>query len=265
MSTTRRQIVVSWLSFSLFCLLLVFWWRYRLLWLGLFLPAWIILSLFKPRIPQPPRLTLLFGLAFLVFLFAFVVHGFLFPKSEALSSVMKILCPLSLAPALCYKAYTDYVAFRSSNSQSGQPGGAANPAGASRLQSVRPVRRVAELGSLGVNSATSMRTFSIALLSGLAALNCLLGYLTHQLAGPMYRAFMQHGTDLPLLTAIAVHLPPWFYVLAVAALLVICFGFWRRPADYKLVYAAVALLIVDVAGLLASFWGYCGSYMEMTK
>ena len=126
MSTIRTQIVVSWLSFSLFCLLLVFWWRYRLLWLGLFLPAWIILSLFKPRIPQPPRLTLFFGLAFLVFLFAFVVHGFLFPKSEALSSVMKILCPLSLAPALCYKAYTDYVAFRSSNSQSGPLGAASN-------------------------------------------------------------------------------------------------------------------------------------------
>jgi hypothetical protein len=59
----------------------------------------------------------LFGLAFLVFLFAFVVHGFLFPKSQALTLVMKILCPLSLAPALCYKAYTDFVTFRSSNSQ----------------------------------------------------------------------------------------------------------------------------------------------------
>jgi hypothetical protein len=108
-----------------------------------------------------------------------------------------------------------------------------------------------------------MRTFSIALLSGLAALNCLLGYLTHQLAGPMYRAFTQYGTDLPLLTALAVHLPPWFYVLAVAALLVICLGLWRRLPDHKLVYAAVALLIVDVAGLLASLWGYCGTYTEI--
>ena len=114
MSILQRKIIRSWLSFLVFCLLLVFWWRYRLLWLGLFLPAWIILSLFKPRIPQPPKLTLLFGLAFLVFLFAFVVHGFLFPKSETLTLVMKILCPLSLAPALCYKAYSDYVAFRSS-------------------------------------------------------------------------------------------------------------------------------------------------------
>jgi hypothetical protein len=118
MRTIRTKIVVSWLMFLLLCLLLVFWWRYRLLWLGLLLPTWIILSLFKPRIPQPPKLTLLFGLAFLVFLFAFIVHGFLFPESKTLYLVMKILCPLSVAPALCYKAYTDYVTFRSSRGES---------------------------------------------------------------------------------------------------------------------------------------------------
>jgi hypothetical protein len=57
-------------------------------------------------------------LAFLVFLFAFVVHGFIFPESRALYLVMKVVCPMSLAPALSYKAYTDYVAFRTSNSES---------------------------------------------------------------------------------------------------------------------------------------------------
>ena len=59
-------------------------------------------------------LTLLFGLAGVVFLFAFIVHGFMFPQSKTLTLVMKIVCPLSLAPALGYKAYTDYATFRSS-------------------------------------------------------------------------------------------------------------------------------------------------------
>jgi hypothetical protein len=56
----------------------------------------------------------LFGVAGAVFLFAFVVHGFLFPRSEGLTLAMKILMPLALLPALCYKAHGDYVAFRQS-------------------------------------------------------------------------------------------------------------------------------------------------------
>lgn len=117
MRSIRTRVVAFWWSFLLFCLLLVLWRRYRLLWLGLFLPAWLILSLFKPGIPQPPKLRMLFGLTGLVFLFALIVHGFLFPQSKTLTMVMKILCALSLAPALCYKAYIDYVTLRSSDSR----------------------------------------------------------------------------------------------------------------------------------------------------
>jgi hypothetical protein len=114
MSATRTGIVVSWSSFLLFCALLAFAWEYRLLWLALFLPAWLILSLVGLRTRQPRALMLLFGVAFGVFLFAFIVHGFLFPRSQTLTRVMKVLCALSLAPALGYKAYVDYVAFRRS-------------------------------------------------------------------------------------------------------------------------------------------------------
>lgn len=78
----------------------------------------------------------------------------------------------------------------------------------------------------------------------------------------MRSAFTHYGTKLPWLTLLAIDLPPWFYIVAVVALLVIVFGLWRRLADNHLVYAAVALLAVDVAGLLATLWGYCGSYME---
>ncbi len=116
---------------------------------------------------------------------------------------------------------------------------------------------------IGVIHTAKMRKYSITLLFGIVALNCFLGYLTQILAGPMHRAFMQYGTKLPRLTMIAISLPPWFYVMAAVALLVIIFGLRRHLADNKLAYAAVALLAVDVAGLLATLWGYCGTYMEM--
>lgn len=139
MITTRTSIVASWLSFLLFCALLVFGWQYRLLWLGLFLPAWIALSLVGPRIPQPRKLTLLFGLAFVVFLFAFVVHGFLFPGSETLTVLMKVLSALSLVPALCYKAYVDYITFRRSRGGSAGGGVSSPPASSSPPPSPPPI------------------------------------------------------------------------------------------------------------------------------
>ena len=112
-----------WLSFSLGGLLLCFSWRYRLLWIALICPLLVILAPIKPRSPPPalpPTIKLLSRLAIfltvlVIFLtvFAIVVHGFLFPQSASLYLALKILLPLLSVPVLCYKAYADYVAFRS--------------------------------------------------------------------------------------------------------------------------------------------------------
>ncbi len=113
MNITRAKIAAFWLSFLLFCLLLCFSWSHRLLWLAIFVPVWLIIGFIKPRRPLSPKTRLLFALAFFMFLFAFIVHGFLFPHSARLYLLMKILCPLSVLLALCSKAYDDYVVFRS--------------------------------------------------------------------------------------------------------------------------------------------------------
>jgi hypothetical protein len=120
MNIIRAKIVVSWLSFLLFCLLVCISWRHRLLWIALYGSACVILALIKPRLPgPPPKIRFLLWLTMFVFAFALVVHGLLFPYSAALYLVVKILLALLVVPVLCYKAYADYIAFRSS------PGGSA--------------------------------------------------------------------------------------------------------------------------------------------
>jgi hypothetical protein len=112
----RIKIVVFWLLFLGLVLLLYYSWSHRILWLLLFLAAEAIIGFIGPTVSMPRHrakvMMTLFGVAGVVFLFAFIVHGFLFPRSAGLTLVMKILMPLSLLPALCYKAYGDYVAFR---------------------------------------------------------------------------------------------------------------------------------------------------------
>jgi hypothetical protein len=112
----RIKIVVFWLLFLVLVLLLHYYWSHRILWLLLFLAAEAIAGFIGPRVSYTQGRTkvmmILFGVAGVVFLFAFIVHGFLFPQSASLYLAMKILLPLALLPALCYKAHSDYVAFR---------------------------------------------------------------------------------------------------------------------------------------------------------
>lgn len=118
----RTKIVVFWLLFVALLLLLQFSWSHRLLWLLLFLAAEVIAGSIGPRVSYPQHrlkvLRILFGFAGVVFLFAFIVHGFFLPKSEILTVALKFLMSLALIPALCYKAHCDYVAlgrFRAAN------------------------------------------------------------------------------------------------------------------------------------------------------
>jgi hypothetical protein len=116
MNVIRIKIVVFWLLLLGLVFLLYYSWTHRILWLLLFLASEAITGFIGPRVSHPRSKVMitLFGVAGVVFLFAFIVHGFLFPHSASLYLAMKILLPLALLPALCYKAYGDYVAFRSS-------------------------------------------------------------------------------------------------------------------------------------------------------
>jgi hypothetical protein len=112
----RIKIVVFWVLFLGLASLLYYSWSQRILWLLLFLAAEAMTGFIGPRVSYPRDtakvMMTLFGVAGVVFLIAFIVHGFMFPQSASLYLVMKILFPLGLLPALCYKAYADYVAFR---------------------------------------------------------------------------------------------------------------------------------------------------------
>lgn len=78
------------------------------------------LEFIKPRRsgPMPPGIKALLWLILLFFVFAVVVHGFLFPRSASLYLAVKIVFALLAFPVLCYKIYVDYVTFRSSGSRS---------------------------------------------------------------------------------------------------------------------------------------------------
>ena len=125
----RIEIVVFWLLLLGLVLLLYCSWSHRILWLLLSLAAGAITGFIRPSVSCPRHgakvMMTLFGLASVVFLFAFIVHGFLFPESAGLTLVMKILMALALLPALCYKAHIDYVAFRWSPGKRDPPSGAA--------------------------------------------------------------------------------------------------------------------------------------------
>ena len=120
----RIKIVVFWLLFLGLVSLLYYSWSHRILWLLLFLAAGAITGFIGPRVSYPrdraKMMMTLLGVAGVVFLFAFIVHGFLFPQSTGLTLAMKILMPLGLLPGLCYKAHSDYVAFRLSRGRGAQ-------------------------------------------------------------------------------------------------------------------------------------------------
>ena len=119
MNVIRIKIVVFWLLFLGLIFLLYYSWSHRILWLLLFLTAGAITGFIGPKVSYPRdrarMMMTLFGVAGVVFLFAFIVHGFLFPRSAGLTVAMKLLMPLALLPALCYKVYCDYAAFRESH------------------------------------------------------------------------------------------------------------------------------------------------------
>ena len=115
MNIIRTKIIAFWLSFLLFCFLLWISWHHRLLWIAIFISAWVIIGLIKPRLPQPSRrVALWFRIGLILMLTAVVVHAF-YPASHDLLLLAKIFCALFVVPRFCYQAYRDYDTFRSAN------------------------------------------------------------------------------------------------------------------------------------------------------
>ena len=100
-----------------------------------------------------------------------------------------------------------------------------------------------------------MRKLALTILGAVVALNGLLGYATQQLADMMNLRLQHYGATVPALTVLALGLPPVFYGLAVIGLFVLGLGIWRVLSDGKMVCAAVAFLILDIAILLVLLGG----------
>ena len=101
-----------------------------------------------------------------------------------------------------------------------------------------------------------MRTFGLTGLVGVAALNGFLGHFGQGLADNMRLRLQTYGATVPAITVMALGLPPLFYVVGVAALLFAALGFWRVVTGNKLIYAAFAFLVLDIATLLASHFAF---------
>jgi hypothetical protein len=118
MNIIRTKIIAFWLLFLVFCLLLWHSWHDRLLWIAIFVPAWVVIGLIKPRLPQPSRqVALLFRIGLILMLAAIFAHAF-YPASHGLLLLAKIFCGLFLVPRLCYQAYRDYGTFCSADRSS---------------------------------------------------------------------------------------------------------------------------------------------------
>jgi hypothetical protein len=144
-NVSRIKIVVFWLLFLGLAALLYYSWSHRILWLLLFLSAEAIAGFIGPRVSYPrdraKMMMTLSAVAGVVFLFAFIVHGFLFPQSTGLTLAMQILMPLALLPALCYKAHSDYLSFRASRGRGAQQIGSTERRDRSSVDNETPLAR----------------------------------------------------------------------------------------------------------------------------
>ena len=100
-----------------------------------------------------------------------------------------------------------------------------------------------------------MRRFALGALLGIAALNCFLGYSGQALVNEIREGMKHYGTKFSNGTLIAFDLQPWFYLVAVAAIVIAGLGIRRKVRDDRLVHVGFSLLLCDVAGLLATAWG----------
>jgi hypothetical protein len=100
-----------------------------------------------------------------------------------------------------------------------------------------------------------MRKLALTILGAVVVLNGLLGYAGQHLAGMMNLRLQHYGATVPALTVLALGLPPGFYVVAVIGLVVLGLGIWRVLSDGKMLCAAFAFLLLDIAILLVLLWG----------
>ena len=68
---------------------------------------------------------------------------------------------------------------------------------------------------------------------------------------------------MPAVAELALALPPWFYVVGVAALLSAGLGLGRMLANQVMVYAVFAFLVLDIILLFASHFAFTFVPMRM--
>jgi hypothetical protein len=100
-----------------------------------------------------------------------------------------------------------------------------------------------------------MRRFTLTALFGIVLLNCFLAYSGQYLSSQVRELAAHHHSKLPALSMLALAIPPWFYPVAGAAVVVAILGLTRRLGDRGLVYSVVGLLLLDIIALLVSLWG----------
>lgn len=106
------------------------------------------------------------------------------------------------------------------------------------------------------HDAIHMRTFALAALAFGVALNFFLGYCGQSLADSMRVRLQTYGAKVPAVAELALALPPWFYVVGVAALLSAGLGLGRVLANRVMLYAAFAFLVLDIILLFASHFAF---------
>jgi hypothetical protein len=109
----------------------------------------------------------------------------------------------------------------------------------------------------------SMRVFATTALTSGAVLNGCLGYCGQNLADRMRMRLETYGATVPAVTVLALALPPWFYVTAVAALLCAVLGLRHVITESWMLYAAFGLLLVDIAILLTSHFAFTHAAIRM--
>ncbi len=102
----------------------------------------------------------------------------------------------------------------------------------------------------------AVRTFAIGALASGAALNGLLGYWGQLLSESMAIRLQHYGATVPWITVMALRVPPLYYIVGAAALLCAVLGLCRVISENKMLYAAFAFLLLDIAILLASHFAF---------
>ena len=100
-----------------------------------------------------------------------------------------------------------------------------------------------------------MRPFALTTAFAIGLVNCFQAYSGQYLSSQVRQFAADHQTKLSYFSICALAVPPWFYLLAVIAIVIGLLGLSRKLSDSAVVFSAVGLLLLDVVALLVMLWG----------